>query len=130
MFASAQYLLAGLPVVTTRNRGGRDTFYDPDYVRWVEDDPDAVAEGVDQLCADPPDALEIRRRTLARFAEHRARFVDLMNAIYREEERERMWADRWPEGLPNKLHGVHVPLRAQVTALITRRQVLPWVSDR
>jgi glycosyltransferase involved in cell wall biosynthesis len=128
MFASAQYLLAGLPVVTTRSRGGRDTFFDPDYVRWVEDDADAVAEGVDQLCADPPDPWEIRRRTLARFAEHRARFVELVNAIYREEGRAGVWADRWPEGLPHKLHGFHVPLRAQMIALLARRKVLPWVS--
>ena len=128
MFASAQYLLVGLPVVTTRNRGGRDTFYDPDYVRWVEDDPDAVAEGVDQLCADPRDPLEIRRRTLDRFAEHRARFVELMNAIYREEGRAEVWADRWPESLPHRLHGMHVPLRAQVNALVARWKVLPWVS--
>jgi hypothetical protein len=128
MFASAQYLLAGLPVVTTRSRGGRDTFFDPDYVRWVEDDADAVADGVEQLCADSPDPWEIRRRTLARFAEHRARFVELVNAIYREEGRDGIWADRWPEGMPDRLHGTHVPLRAQMIALLARRRVLPWAS--
>ena len=38
MFASIQYLLAGLPVVSTPSLGGRDDFYHPDYVRIVDAD--------------------------------------------------------------------------------------------
>ena len=28
-YASIQYLLAGLPVVSTKSKGGRDVFFDP-----------------------------------------------------------------------------------------------------
>ena len=76
MFASIEYLLCGLPIVTTRNSGGRDAFFDPDYTEWVEDDPAAVAQGVANVIARAPAAAEIRRRTLAKMEEHRQRLRD------------------------------------------------------
>ena len=49
MYASTQYLLCGLPVVTTNNIGGRNTFFHPDYVYYAEDDSRDIAHGVEEL---------------------------------------------------------------------------------
>jgi glycosyltransferase involved in cell wall biosynthesis len=78
MFASIEYLLCGLPVVTSHNTGGRDAFFDPEYVEWVDDDPEAVRQGVANLIARAPDAAFIRAKTLAKMEEHRQRLRDLL----------------------------------------------------
>ena len=49
MYASVQYLLCGLPVVSTKSLGGRDVFFDDHYVSLVEPDPEAVKQGVEDL---------------------------------------------------------------------------------
>jgi len=49
MLASAQYLLCGLPVVSTENLRGRDEFFDEEYVVTVRADPDEVNHAVQYL---------------------------------------------------------------------------------
>ena len=44
--ATIEYLMCGLPVVSTANRGGRDRFLSPSNSIFVSDTPEAVAEGV------------------------------------------------------------------------------------
>jgi hypothetical protein len=78
MFASIEYLLSGLPIVTTRSVGGRDVFYDPEYVLIVDDNAEAVSEGVKEMCARAPDPDVIRTKTLARMAEHRRWLRDFL----------------------------------------------------
>jgi glycosyltransferase involved in cell wall biosynthesis len=129
MWASAQYLLAGLPVVSTHCRGGREIFFDTDFVRYVADDPDDVAKAVNEFCAAPPDPLQIRHRTLARFAEHRSRLVDLVNSIYNDEGRTTKWADEWPSHLPNKLHGGNFPIANYFAALTGKKGAFPWLDS-
>ncbi|MFI5322346.1 MAG: hypothetical protein ACHQ6U_02155 [Thermodesulfobacteriota bacterium] len=46
MYASVQYMLCGLPVVSTRSKGGRDEFFYDRYVKIVDDDSKAVRKGV------------------------------------------------------------------------------------
>jgi hypothetical protein len=74
MFASIEYLLCGLPVVTTYSRGGRDVFFDDRYVRTVAPDPDAVAQAVDELNRMNIDRHMIREATILKIREHRERF--------------------------------------------------------
>jgi hypothetical protein len=78
MYASIEYLLCGLPVVTTRSRGGRDVFFEPEYVETVEDDPDSVNQGIVNLIARAPSASFIRSRTIQKMEEHRQRLRDLL----------------------------------------------------
>jgi glycosyltransferase involved in cell wall biosynthesis len=78
MFASIEYLLCGLPVVTTRNSGGRDVFFDPEYVETVDDDSEAVNRGVLNLIARAPNASLIRAKTLLKMEEHRQRLRELL----------------------------------------------------
>jgi glycosyltransferase involved in cell wall biosynthesis len=95
MFASIQYLLAGLPVVSTVSRGGRDAFFDSDYVRIVADDPASVAAGVAEMASCPVPPEEIRRRTLERMARHEDRLFELLDAICFAEGRPRIPRSRW-----------------------------------
>lgn len=46
MRASMEYLLAGLPVVSTESIGGRDRYFHPAYTRVVKPDPSEVATAV------------------------------------------------------------------------------------
>ena len=81
MFASGEYLLAGLPVVTTPSRGGRDVFFHPDYVTTVETTPEAVAQAVMEFKTRELDPVMIRNRTIALFREHRRRLVGHLSRI-------------------------------------------------
>jgi hypothetical protein len=104
MRASIQYLLAGLPVVTTHNLGGRDAFFDPSYTRWVDDDPVEVARAVTELAHLDLDPQVIRRTVLAKVQEHRARFADwVRRTIEHEGGNPGRWGDVWPSDLPNQL---------------------------
>ncbi len=104
MYASIQYLLAGLPVVTTRNLGGRDEFLDPAYTRWVDDGPDAVADAVAELIELDLDPWMIREATLSKVAAHRSRMQEWMCDLIESEGGDLgRWGGEWPKGLRNKL---------------------------
>ena len=81
MYASIQYLLAGLPVVSTESRGGRDEFFAREYVRIVADNKDAVAAGVREMCNCIVSPEEIRRRTLEKIHQHKMRLFELLDSI-------------------------------------------------
>jgi glycosyltransferase involved in cell wall biosynthesis len=95
MFASMEYLLAGLPVVTTPSTGGRDVYYDPEYCWTVSPDARAVADAVRALAGRAIPRASIHRRTLDRVEADRARFLGLINAI-REECSAPALASTWP----------------------------------
>ena len=104
MCASIQYLLAGLPVVTTANVGGRDEFFDSAYVRWAEDRPETVAAAVDELVGLDLDPQMIREATLAKMKQHRDRLQAwIREAILTEGGKLGRWEGDWPAGLLNKL---------------------------
>lgn len=103
-FASLEYLLCGLPVVTTPNIGGRDEFFDEDYVIWAEADSQSVAAAVERAKCLPISAQEIRNRTLVKIQQHRENYIQLLNAIAREEGVERDFRKEWDSFFINKMH--------------------------
>jgi glycosyltransferase involved in cell wall biosynthesis len=103
MLASIQYLLAGLPVVSTASRGGRDDFYHPDYTRIVDATPRAVADGVAELKRCEVAADEIRARTLARMWEHREGLFRCVDDIYASLGCDRKFEEEWPSLFVNRL---------------------------
>jgi glycosyltransferase involved in cell wall biosynthesis len=122
MYASIQYLLAGLPVVTTASIGGRDEFFDPAYVRWVPDDPQAVAHAVDELAGLELDPQMIRAATQAKVRQHRGRLQAwIRDAILSAGGEVGRWGGAWPEGLPNKLHEPQVRAADVVDEIGQRR---------
>ena len=96
MFACAEYLLSGLPVVTTANKGGRDFYLDNDFCICVTDDPRAVAAGVAALKARGIPRQLVRERTLRRILSERSRFIELINAIYAESGITQEFSGFWP----------------------------------
>jgi glycosyltransferase involved in cell wall biosynthesis len=103
MYASAEYLLCGLPVVSTRSTGGRDTYFDDTYVKIVEDTPEAVAEGVEEMIERNIDPHYIRERTITKMKEHRDTFINLIQSIYDKECVKRDFREEWPRIVINKL---------------------------
>ena len=103
MYASAEYLLCGLPVVSTRSTGGRDTYFDDTYVKIVEDTPEAVAEGVEEMIERNIDPHYIRERTITKMKEHRDTFINLIQSIYDKECVKRDFREEWPRIFINKL---------------------------
>lgn len=80
-FASAEYLLSGLPVVDTPALGGRDVLMPEEYVRRVEPAPEAIAEGIAYWGAHRPDPRKVRAAFLAKAAPHREKFRQLMKEL-------------------------------------------------
>lgn len=104
MLASIQYLLAGLAVVTTHNLGGRDEFFSAPYVRWVNDDPKAVADAVEELVSLELEPQAIREPTLIKMRQHRGRMQAWIQQVILAHGGDLgRWDREWPAGLPNKL---------------------------
>ncbi|MCC6983432.1 MAG: glycosyltransferase [Bauldia sp.] len=96
MYAAVEYLLAGLPVVSTPSIGGREVLFDPEFCRIVPPDPRAVRDAVAALRAENIPREHIRARTIARMAPQRREFVDLLDAILASYGRRPRFGPDWP----------------------------------
>jgi glycosyltransferase involved in cell wall biosynthesis len=67
MFASCEYLLCGIPVVSTPSKGGRDEFFTKENCIIVPPEPEAVAQAVEKWKQLVPDPHQIREQTLKKF---------------------------------------------------------------
>lgn len=67
MFASCEYLLCGIPVVSTPSKGGRDEFFTKENSIIVPPESEAVALAVAHWKKQSPDPQRIREQTLKRF---------------------------------------------------------------
>jgi glycosyltransferase involved in cell wall biosynthesis len=104
MYAAVEYLLCGLPVVSTASRGGRDEWFDGEYVRIVPDDPQAVRDAVEELIALDLSPYRIRQQTLHRMCEHRQRLFELGQSIYDHELAGRDFTREFYERFFNKMY--------------------------
>jgi glycosyltransferase involved in cell wall biosynthesis len=97
MFASMEYLMCGLPVVTTRNRGGRNRYLTPLNSTFVAARPAAVARAVSAYVAQPPDPMQIREEVMRLVRRDRLAYLDVLSrrcamAIRdRADELDRLW---------------------------------------
>ena len=93
MYASMEYLLCGLPVVSTENYGGRDEFFDAEYCRTVPPDPYVVAAAVAELADRNIAAARVRESTLARVGAMRDRLrLHVASMVGRASRAERLEA--------------------------------------
>lgn len=98
-YASMEYLLAGLPVVSTPSKGGRDVFFDPEFCIVCEPNRAAVRDAVDALRARNIPREHVRARTLAKIQPERERFLALIDDLIEELGGERRHSDGiWPFG--------------------------------
>lgn len=106
MMAAVEYLLAGLPVVTTPSRGGRDIYFDDRFVRVVEPEPEAVARAVQSFVEEDISPEFIRAETLKKLKAANEEFLtDLsqMLAISRDDLAE-TFHERFNHGLALMKH--------------------------
>jgi hypothetical protein len=81
MFASIEYLLSGLPVVSTPNWGGRDVYFDDDFCITAAPDPRSVRDAVAALKNRNIPRHVIRAKILAKIERDRARFRALVQSV-------------------------------------------------
>lgn len=81
-FASSEYLLCGIPVVSTKSVGGRDVWYNTYNSRVVEPDPLLVKEAVDFFNENPRNSAQIRRSHIDQATIYRNEFVILLTKIF------------------------------------------------
>ena len=98
-YASMEYMLAGMPVVSTPSVGGRDVYFDPDFCVICEPDPTAVRDAVADLRSRNIPREEIRARTLAKIEPARRRFLTLIDEVLDElGAAPRFGGGAWPFG--------------------------------
>ena len=81
MLSSIEYLLNGLPVVSTQTLGGRDVFFTGETATMVADDPAEVAAAVAGYARTRPDPADIRRATMAVVDMYRERFANALRDV-------------------------------------------------
>ena len=80
-YASMEYMLAGLPVVSTPSVGGREIYFDHEYCTICDPDPVAVRDAVEAFKARNIPREYIRARTLAKIEPERRRFLALVDDL-------------------------------------------------
>ncbi|MBE1291333.1 MAG: glycosyltransferase [Rhodobacteraceae bacterium] len=81
-FASSEYLLCGVPVVSTPSQGGRDVWYNGYNSIVCDPDPEAVAEAVDFFCRHRPDPRAIRAMHIEQAKAYRTRFIMELQSVF------------------------------------------------
>ncbi len=82
-FASGEYLLCGLPVVSTPSKGGRDVWYNEYNSIVCEPTPDAIALAVEEFVRNPRDRHRIRQSHLEQAQLYRAKFINLLADVFK-----------------------------------------------
>ena len=95
MRAGVEYLLCGLPVVSTPTLGGRDFFFDAEYALTVPADPRAVRDAVAALIARAIPPETIRERVLWKIRQERRKLQDFVRAIFTVANRPPRFDDAW-----------------------------------
>jgi len=103
-YASIEYLLSGLPVVSISSVGGRDVFFDPNHTFIVEKNPEAVNEAVQHAISLSLSPMDIRKTTLEKINEHRARFVSLLQEILNENGQENSAQEIFEKSFINRMY--------------------------
>jgi hypothetical protein len=100
-FASAEYLLCGIPVVSTPSQGGRSELFDPSCVWIVPPEEHAVEQAVQAAIDADLDPFQIRQVTLERIRTHRHRFIHYLSELSGRDLFKEASPDGW---LPSFVH--------------------------
>ncbi|AQQ08898.1 hypothetical protein L21SP3_00691 [Sedimentisphaera cyanobacteriorum] len=107
MFVSAEYLLCGLGIVNTANIGGRDELFSDEYVVNVEDDEDAVAQGVQEIVRRDLSPHHIREKTIEKMNAHREKLINFIQEKCDQAGTGYDYASHWEDVFTHKL-GIRV----------------------
>lgn len=81
MRASIEYLLCGIPVVSTKSIGGRDRYFDSPYAIVTADDPQAIADAVAEMKRRKLGKAAVRDHVGRIVAHERSGFLKTLNLI-------------------------------------------------
>jgi glycosyltransferase involved in cell wall biosynthesis len=81
-FSSSEYLLCGIPVVSTQSYGGRDVWYSADNSIICEDNPEQIASAVEYFVNNPKDPNKIRQDHIDLAKQYRKKFIDILRIIF------------------------------------------------
>lgn len=81
-FSSSEYLLCGVPVVSTKSMGGRDVWYNNYNSIICDDTEDAVKEAVERLVRQPRNPKKIRQMHIDQANEMRRKFISQLQTIF------------------------------------------------
>jgi glycosyltransferase involved in cell wall biosynthesis len=81
-FASSEYLLCGIPVISTYSKGGRDKWYNSYNSIQCSPDPKEIADAVDFFVHNRRDPHEIRESHIALSKIYRERFVNYLRELF------------------------------------------------
>lgn len=102
MYASIEYPLCGLPVVSTASRGGRSTMFHPSWSKIVADDPQQISLAVSQFMHEELSPAKIREAVIEEMTIHRKRFWSLLQQILDAEGCDFDALDLWSDRFFNK----------------------------
>lgn len=103
MFVSTEYLLSGLPQVSTKSVGGREVYFSDEYVKIADDNPTSVLEAVKEINSRGIDPDYIRNQTIKIQKKHRDKFINLIQNIYNKEGCKRKFSEEWNKIFQHKL---------------------------
>ncbi|MGE0846589.1 MAG: glycosyltransferase [Flavobacteriaceae bacterium] len=96
-YASMEYMLAGLPVVSTPSVGGREVYFDHEICTICDPTPEAVAEAVAVMKARNLPRDHVRARALAMIEPERRKFLNLIDDLSERLGGKRRYGDGvWP----------------------------------
>ena len=78
-FASSEYLLCGIPVVSTESRGGRNLWYNKDNSILCEPNENAVKDAVDTVKLRSFNATNLRNDHINKMHQFRLKFKNILN---------------------------------------------------
>lgn len=101
--ASTEYLMCGIPVISTPSRGGRDEFFDPRHVRIVQPNPDEIEEAVAEMNDCSIDPFEIHNSVMLKAIEHRTRLLNWLSHVTNMDLHSQADKNAWIPQFTNKL---------------------------
>lgn len=84
MLAACEYLLCGIPIISTPSKGGRDEFFDQENTLIVPPEAEAVAQAAHYWKKHAPDPYAIRERTLNRINHMRQKYCTYIAALIKK----------------------------------------------
>jgi len=103
MFASTEYLLAGLPIVSTPSIGGRDVFFSSEFCLIVPPDSRTVRQAVAWLQSQKISREYVREVTLSKIQRERSRFLALLDTIAIKAGSNVRFGPEWPFAMKPRL---------------------------
>jgi len=103
-YASIEYLLAGIPVVSTKNIGGRDYFLDKRFCRIVSSNSKSIKNAVDELISLNISPSFIREETIKKINPHVQKFRNLLREVLKMDKQNNSDFDTfWEDIYINKM---------------------------